>query len=370
MGAMTMIDKNTTNISLKLETVSWGIALTLTMISLFLPPLRYFAYLIPFVALIHGLAEGRFNVPDLVKPLLLIVIAGLCFLPFADVDGLKDIFFITSGISISLVLKKIRINSYYLLWLFIFGSILIAFEYNDLAGGLVFDIMKSKSSFEGNFAFLFGILSVYAAITRQWKLLYISFFASLFALKRIVLVAEVVCILLAILPEHQVRRLLNPFLMLAVNLIFIFVVILYANHTFDHEITYFTGQSANQLGMGRQDLYSQITKHILDKPLQFIFTGAGPGAAYQSLGSMSGFAGHNNLHSDVLKIFYEYGLIVFSLFIFVGYKTEIAVLRILFLYANIVFITDNVLIYHFFLFFLSVFSVITEDYIKNVKQII
>jgi hypothetical protein len=262
-----------------------------------------------------------------------------------------------------LVIKQARFNPFYLLGLFVFGTLLYAFTYNELSHGFVFDFATSKSSFEGNFAFLFGLLTVYAALTRQWKLLIFSFIASVFALKRIVILAEITCIILALLPEKYVKRLLNPFFLLAVNLTFVLLVILYANHSFDGLIASYTGQSANQFGMGRQVLYGSIAKSILENPFRYIFIGAGPGAAYDALSGF-GIVGHNNLHSDILKIFYEYGFILFSLFIFLGYSSRLANIRILFFFTNIIFVTDNVLIYHFFLFFLCFFGLVYERH-KN-----
>ncbi len=353
---------------LMLESVAWGTALALTLFALYFPPFRYLEYLVPFVALIYGLADGRFRVPEATRPFVALACAGIALLPLSNSEGYKDLFFIVSGISLSLVLNKVRISPYALFWMFVVGNVLNVYQSGGFSGGLVFNFMDSESTFEGNFAFLFGLLTVYAAITRQWKLLYLSFFASVLALKRITIFAEIVCVLLALMPSYLVKRLLNPIVMVVINLLFVAILLLYATHTFDYMISQMTGQSANQFGLGRQVLYGQISQLIENNPVKFIFLGQGPGASYELLMSNTFAQGYSNLHSDLLKILYEYGFLVFGIFIALGYSSRHLSLRLMFLYANIVFISDNVLIYHFFTFFFCMFGLVLaqrEDMISK-----
>lgn len=351
---------------LMLDTVTWRVALFLTLFALYFPLFRHVAYIVPFLALIHGLAEGRFRVPEASRPFVALIFANLLFIPLATNDGYKDLYFIVSGVSLSLVLNKDHISPYWLFWVFVVGAVLNAYQIGGLTGGVVFDFMHSVSSFEGNFAFVFGLLTVYAAITRQWKLLFLSFLASVLTLKRATLLAEIVCVALAFLPDRQVKRLLNPILMVVINLLFVSITLLYALHAFDNEIVQMTGQSANQFGLGRQELYEPIAKALENNPVKFAFMGEGPGTAYGLISPQAAMFGHSNLHSDILKILYEYGFLVFCLFIALGYSSRHLALRLMFLYANIVFITDNVLIYHFFIFFFCVFGLALENHkVKN-----
>jgi hypothetical protein len=341
---------------LKLETITWVIAIGLTLLALVLPAFRYFAYLIPFLALLHGLAEGRFRIPDASRPLIVLLCAGLALIPLGNTDGYKDLYFITSGVSISLVLSRARIAPYWLFGAFLVGAVAFAAMYGGLSAGFVFDFRRSVSTFEGNFGFLFGLLTVYAATTRRWRLVLISFIASVLALKRIVVLAEITCIVMVLLGDKRARMLLNPWLMVAANLLFVVLVAFYALHSFDTIITRLTDQSPNQFGQGRQELYSLVAQQIYSEPFRFAFVGAGPGAAYDTLGVRFQIFGHTNLHSDVLKIFYEYGFLIFALFFLAGYSSRHTAVKILFLYANILFLSDNVLIYHFFLFFFCAFG--------------
>jgi len=292
-------------------------------------------------------------------------LANLALIPLATNDGYKDLYFIVSGVSLSLVLTKDRISPYWLVWVFAIGAVLNAYQDGRLAGGFVFDFLHSESSFEGNFAFLFGLLVIYAAITRQWKLLFLSFIGSVLTLKRATILAEIICVALTFVPDRQLRRLLNPVLMVAINLLLVSISLLYAFHAFDSVIVQMTGQSANQFGLGRQELYEPIAKALENNPLRFAFLGEGPGTSYDLISSQAAIHGHSNLHSDILKILYEYGFVVLSIFIVLGYSSRYLALRLMFLYANIVFATDNVLIYHFFLFFFCFFGLALERYEDN-----
>lgn len=347
--------------SVRLQTVAYWSIFALTLLSLYFPIFRYVGYSAPFIAILAGLADGRLHTPEIIRPYLFIVVIGLALSPLADSAGFKDLFFLVSGISAFLVVKNIKAYPTQFLLLFGIGTVVFWVMTGGPSNGLFFDFAHSASSFEGNFSFLFGLLAVYAAVKRlNWVFLF-SLIGTVITLKRIAIAAVLLCWLISHLPERFVRRLLNPVVLLAANLTIILVLVLYANHQLDYLIGLATGQSANQLGQGRQDLYATVANDIIADPLRHIFIGAGPGAAYESLGRMFGITGKSNLHSDLLKIFYEYGLVAFSAFIWLGYRMRDVRIRVMFLYANILYATDNVLIYHFFIFFLCLFGTALEQ---------
>jgi len=333
---------------IKLESVTWAIALFLTISGLYFPPIRYAAYLVPAVALIYGLAEGRFQVPQASKPFLVLLFFGLVLLPLANIEGCKDLFFITSGISIFLVLADVPLQPLWFLCILIVGNLISTLMGGRLSSGISFNVLHSESTFEGVFGYLFGLLCVHSAITRRPRIALLSFLASILVLKRIAIISELICIAFLFIPERFSRKILNPMVMIFANIGVVLILIFYTRHAFDGAITQFTSQSGNQLGMGRQVLYAAVVKAIANDPLKFVFIGEGPGSAYDTLGWTFGL---KNLHSDILKICYEYGLLVFCAFIYFGYAARTLGMRILFLYANILYVTDNTLIYHFFIFF-------------------
>jgi hypothetical protein len=335
-----------------LSAAAYWMMLALTCIALYVSPLHHLEYVVPFIALIVGLADGRFTLGGVNAPFVFLLVTGLALSPQADSDGFKDLYFIWSGVSAALVLQKTPIKPKLFFMVFTGGTVLFAVLFGGLLHGFVFDIALSESSFEGNFGFLFGLLAIYAGMKRQYWICILSVVWAVLALKRIVLVALLACGLAYLLPERIARRVLNPIGMLAINLGVILCIVLYANHQFDWWIAYFTGQSANQLGMGRQELYGAVTHDIFYDPLGHLLLGAGPGAGYEKLA----YFGASNLHSDLLKIVFEYGIVIFGAFVWLGYRMRDVRVRIMFLYANILYATDNVLIYHFFLFFLCLFA--------------
>lgn len=340
-----------------MATIGYWLALCLTLLALYFPTFRYLAYLIPFMALIVGLAENNIYKPQICNPFIALLIFGLVLSPLANQTGAKDLFFMLSGISAALVIKGRKVEESLLLGLFVLGMLLFAFLYgNGLSTGVVYSLAKSESTFEGNFGFLFGLLAIYGMLSKNRKLFAISIILAFLALKRIVVLAVFICWMIYIIPDRTRRLILNPYTMLAANLLVVAALVLYANHQFDQIIANLTDQSANQLGQGRQALYKTVALDIFNNPFAFVLYGAGPGMAYDALGKLYGVSGFSNLHSDLLKIFFEYGLLAFCAFIFLGYSMKDARIRIFFLFANILYATDNVLIYHFFLFFLMLFA--------------
>src|SRR5690606_5333711 len=104
--------------------------------------------------------------------------------------------------------------------------------------------------------------------------------------------------------------------------------------SFDYFSQEYFGVSSSFLTMGRTALYDSVFSSSRDYISMFF--GSGPGTSY-SIAAASIFVvdGKVNLHSDVLKLYYELGIVVFLAFFFMTYK--IRDLRIyLFMYINIV----------------------------------
>ena len=344
---------------IRVESIGYWVMFWMTIFALYFSPFRHVAYAVPFIALCVGLADRRFQTGGLNAPFVFLVVAGLALSPLANTDGFKDIFFICSGVSAALVLSRRTVDTKMLLAVFVVGIFAEALVKGvGFSRGFVLNITTSESTFESSFGFLFGALAVYAGLKRQKWLAILAFMGAVLALKRIVLLAVIVCWILCMLPDRIKQRMFSPWVMVPLNLLIVAVLILYANHAFDHWVGDLFGQSANQFGMGRQQLFFSVARDIYLHPQQFIFFGTGPGGAYETLSRSLGAA---NLHSDLLKILFEYGLIVFCGFLWLAYRVRSASLKIMFLYANILFVTDNVLIYHFFLFFLCLFALALES---------
>ena len=77
---------------------------------------------------------------------------------------------------------------------------------------------------------------------------------TILSLKRIALLGVLIATLLAFLGEKRGRALLNPPVMVLLNSLVVVALLLYELGAMDSLIRDTTGQSANQLGMGREQM--------------------------------------------------------------------------------------------------------------------
>ena len=320
------------------------------IINLSFPFARYAIYTIPFLVVLTAIGDHAIQIGDEAKPFIFLIIITTMLIPFSTDEGLKDIFFIFAGISISFLkdIPQIKLRSMALL-LFL-GTIIYFSIYGNFRSGLLFNIATSSSSFEGSFSFMFGMIAPFALLEKRLKLTLFCLVMTVLTLKRIAILASIISCLLVFLGERRTLRILNPLLMIVANCTILFLVLMYAFGSFDSIISFITGQSANQFGMGRKMLYSLPAATIFSEPYMFIFFGKGAGSVYELANRGIGlYSTTSRLHSDVLKIFYEYGLIVFCTFIGLMYSSKKFSTKVGFFYMNVLFLTDNTLIYAFVL---------------------
>lgn len=324
--------------------------------SLALPVFRYLNYVLPVLGLIVILGNQRIFFPDLARPYLVLIAASIVLAPFANKDGIQDIYLILTGLSLAL-------TGFRQLWSWntVFSICIVGLIVNILwkittngVGSFTtinFNIAQSESTFESSFSYVFGLLAIWAAHTRKWKHFFLAALLTLLTLKRIAVLAMVLCVLVQLLPPRHYLKLLAPIPMLVANSIFLVIVLYYGSGHLDKMILEYTSQSADQLGMGRQVLYSGILRELMNDPLLFLFTGMGPGEAYSILSEGVSNLKKVNLHGDTLKVLYEYGgMVLIALICFLYSSRRPGVLAVA-LYTNILFLTDNTLIYPFFIYF-------------------
>lgn len=333
----------------QVRAIVYWLALCLALIAIAIPALRYAIYPVSVLVLLTVLADGDFRIGDEAAPFLVFVAAGLVAIPLATTEGAKDTFFTFAGISVALLVSTPAVTIRQL-----FAATLVAaLVYYAIPGGLVdnapFDIIYSSSPFESNFGYMFALLAVFAWIARNRWLSLLSLVLAVLALKRIAVLGAIVAVAFLLLGERKGRWILNPFVMVVVNLAIVAALLGYALGYFDSQILYLTGQSANQIGLGRRFLLSLPARDIMHAPAHFIFFGAGPGQTYDL--ATAGALSYEKwgLHSDLVKILYEYGLVAWVVIIGLMYRSARYALRVAFLYVNILFVTDNTLIYAFFL---------------------
>lgn len=314
-------------------------------------PFKILTYATPFFALMAVLSEARFTLPDNAAPYLVLMIAGIGLAPLNSLTGWQDLYLMLMGLSPFFFGYRYKWS-----WMQIFVATVIATVLNVAlvhgrgGGGVEFNPLESKSTFESSTSFVFGLLVIWAAAERRWRHALLALLLCVLTLKRIIVLASLVTIIVMLLPRGLTSRVLRPLPMILLNALFLLIVVLYTKGQLDQLITGWTHQSANQLGMGRQALYRQPVEELLRHPVQYIFYGVGPGGIYDVIKRGFAYFGKPNLHNDSLKILVEYGGIVWVAFFGILYRNQPIERRCVMLFLNIVLLTDNSLIYPFFIF--------------------
>ncbi|MGC4062639.1 MAG: hypothetical protein QM749_18055 [Aquabacterium sp.] len=132
----------------------------------------------------------------------------------------------------------------------------------------------------------------------------------------------------------------------------------YAMGYFDYYFLHYTNQSANAVGQGRQTILRLLSSEMFEHWYRFIFLGKGAGAVYglTHWSSTLDAAGKIHLHSDLMKLVYEYGFIWSAVVVGVMYSVKSFRARMVAAYINVLFLTDNALIYYLLIFFIIMCS--------------
>ena len=323
-------------------------------LSVTLPVARHLIYILPYLVLMIFFKEKSIRIGDEGKPFILIIASGLLFFLWSNKEGFKDIYFIITGISISFLIDIPRVNTS-IIAIVLTICMFVNFVFcGNIKNGFEFDLLRSVSTFEGSFSYMFGIIGLLSIIERKFILYSFCLFLTVLSLKRIAIAALIIGSFFVFLGEKRARVVLNPVIMVAVNLAILLTIVLYGTGTFDFLINNLAGISSNQFTQGRRLLLSLPSAEIYMNFDSFLLFGKGPGSAYVLANKSFNLIGTDQrLHSDILKIVYEYGAVIFCFFIWLMYSAKSYLTRIAFLYMNILFISDNTLIYSFYLVLFS-----------------
>lgn len=325
------------------------LAAVLTAIALAVYPLRYVAYTVPLLAAISIVANGRAYLPLSVYPYALLVVLACIYPLWTDEFALKDAFFIVSGLSIAIGVHGVRVAlapltiALSLVWMVDVALRLTIFDASE------FSFVRSNSPLESSVSFLFGVLGAVCAGRRQWRWVLLFGVLCLLSMKRVAFIGMLICVAVELAPAMLKRRVVWLPVVIVGNVLVVLCLLLYASGSFNAALVSVTGLSANQLGMGRQVLYSSIAAQLTAHPLSFVFVGEGPESAYSAVQTVASGASLL-LHSDLLKVLYEYGAIAFLAFIALLHLDEDRPVQSAALYTNVLMITDNTLVYHFYIF--------------------
>lgn len=343
--------------------------------SLILHEFRYFKYVITFlfffVFVLPTFQSIKFS-NNYYKKLeffwiflgLILITGGAYFIvdSFESVQFIKDFSFITISIMFYFLLPVMwkqgqdsRVNYSYIFIRFSFITITIIFLFisakNILLSPIQFDLFKflidSQSPFETTMAFPMGMFVIYFSYYNKKALFWTSLIFTLLSSKRIVILALVlIYVINRFTPSFRsINKQAVILIAVIINLLFVYLIIQFSLSKYDPFIEQYLGLSADYISMGRKSIYENLFAGNQGNWVKFFF-GNGLGTSYVETTNF--LDKEENLHSDVLKLFFDTGLLgltIWIVFIYkLGFVNKIALL--LTIYLNILYITDNVLIYY------------------------
>lgn len=293
--------------------------------------LNYSALLIDSTYFIRYLAESIF----IIGPLISVWIIN----KFISIDDifLNRLFFvlvISYGLKIVLNLESFLLYGFPSSW-------------NELA----MIIFNSRFGLESSTSFTFGLFTVFYFGKKKWFYFFLALLGVILGFKRIVILALILVGIAYLIfknfrLDHYKRGIALTFVLL--NVITIYLIISLINDPeFSRLVSNTTSLSVNHITMGRQGIYSNIIDRFGHPTF---FTGIGLGHTGHIISSIYSQK-ITNFHSDLLKFVYEFGILLFINWIYILYRyNSMSIGNLLnIIFINIIFLTDNVLIYYFFM---------------------
>jgi O-antigen ligase len=268
------------------------------------------------------------------KQYLFAILAPLTFIPYRKIDN---------------TLVKI-----FTIYLIIAQAIFMAKLQSEGQLSLSFDILNTDSASrylsESFVCFPLSAITLYYAMTRQYRWAIVTFIVVLLGLRRGAPAAAILGALTFLL-SSRFPHLRGRLVLLPCFLLFIGAAIFSLNipSIFSHDISLGSrGVGINQFTNGRFEVYQFIIAKVLSTPHNLIF-GQGPGFSAELLESSYKNVGFEHPHNDFLKILLDNGsvglfLIVLAYLAFIGtsvYSLPISA------YIVALWLVDNTFIYYF-----------------------
>jgi hypothetical protein len=221
-------------------------------------------------------------------------------------------------------------------------------------------LFSSNIPTENQLAFVFGFLVIYFMMEKDNQhYLILSTLLFILCFKRVVIGAVIACMAAYFLISFfhiQIEKHRKWWTLLGVlaNLAYIQITRLLVSGTFDRVVEQKTGISTDQFLMGRKTFYTAAFHEV--GPISWM--GIGLGKIDDII--FSSYGQKMNLHSEILKNYFEFGLVLFIFWlILILYKNLFSnKAAILLLYINVLFLTDNVFIYFEIMFYFYFFILI------------
>lgn len=345
------------------------VLISISLLETLYPLVRYVKYVVPFLFVF--LISLKFVKSDIKKihPVFFSFLIFCCwsllvsFIMTGGVNslGLNDFIFIASYVlPLSFFYtNSISIEKVFLIFSCFFVISCLGIEFQS------FSMENSTAPFESGASFVFGVFLLYFLFEKKYRLMIFSLLFLLLSLKRIAFLGVFICVVVYYLPEKYKKIILSRYSFLIFNFICLAVILGLGFGIYDDLIIDLTGLNVHHFTMGRFSHYQGVVEQIELHPWSLIF-GNGIGSTYDlaSIYVKTDFS-VVNLHSDTLKIFFEAGFIVFSLFfLFLGFAKK-TTSKLVMLYLVVLFFTDNVLIYFGTMFFVLLVFLKLEEPLRN-----
>lgn len=286
-------------------------------------------------------------------PFLFLFFLGCINLFLIGKQGSLELFFLISSVALFLPWVNGKSNFNVKLFFIFSTSLFILLNLKGISVDFSFFafVRSETSNLEGGYSFIFGLFFCYFFLSKKYKYSLLCFLLVVLTMKRIVFISCVLCVLITLSPRFIADIYLKRFFLVLINIFYLIFSYSFAAGYFDDIIRESFGINATHFSQGRTSLTSSIIPSLNENLTQLFFIGRGAGTVVDSL-TLS-FGSYHLLHNDVLKIFYEYGLMAFICFFMLLYSGKSRESLIFAFSLNVYFFTDNVLIYtHVLVFYL------------------
>jgi hypothetical protein len=368
------------------------LAVIITVIMLFMSSLftssesglRYIKYFLPFIlGLYLVFFYSNLSIDNVLKNnvLLYTFLLLLNFIVSLFLGNIQFRFFkesllillpLISAVLITGIMKK-DLNKFIniLFWTYLISF--ISFHIFDflnvvkLISSLLKALTSSELATESWLAFPLGLFSLYFLLENKKRMFLLALIFFVFAFKRISIIAFLIATFIFFLINYKLFIIYNKkkivTLLIIINIIFITTIYLFIDGAFTRFIYRETGLTINHFTQGRFVVY----KEALIQFREGLWYGNGLGSTNQFLSIR--FKDIAFLHSDILKIIIEFGIILFIIwlvmFLIINLKGKKTLPLILFL--NVLFLSDNVFIYFdtLFIFYIMIAKFNSEENVSK-----
>lgn len=326
-----------------------------------LPAGRYLFYILPLVVLSIAGFTQKVKLDNLNKRLLI-----LAFVPVLSFIGLllnnftnpfiiryfKEIIFLTPGIITAIYCRKYIEPYIFEKYMKIFVvALMLLFglsEFNTVINLLTnfrLFLVSSVSDTESTYASVYGVIALYFFVNKKYKYFMISLILVLIGSKRMVLGGVLASVIVGtFINKIGFKSSTIIFFGLVTNTIVVIILTNISSYNWDFITNQYFGISSNQLLMGRLTTY----EIVLNSLNNFSILGNGFGSTSVIL-EQAKIYGNDTflLHSDVLKIFIETGVIFFFVYFYnlLSLIKEDRNLIYFVIYLNIIYLTGNTMIF-------------------------